>query len=348
MTTDTDEYVKQQTKILTDLSDFENKGVMTKKEYITNLRQVTRPLVLSGYYPDVQLNDLCSFIGDLLEKYNIAYSRTTLPSLFEDDEKRTQFTNKRFLKEEPNISSPLESEQGIIGQLDHLEKSIGKRYDVIPHYAAADKLNTLEQITIKSTNHIKTFTKKLLTANFYVDSFEKQFASAEDAEKILETLPKKQKIRLNSLITIYHSSILLITEMESNLADITDHKIKEMQVTQNITSKEIDERNKLTNWEKMMIILGMDVGGLAKNYCAKLNGIDKKHITNNIYPQVAPTENKTENKHHMYKSWFKCITLKIGGKQHTFDISRWFDEQVERGKLDLEFKPLVVVNGRVE
>jgi len=346
--TETDEYVKRTNEILENLTYINNESFTKKKSLIIQLKEMQRPLVLAGFYPDVSLDDLCSFIGNLLLDNHIEYSSGHLAELFDDDEKRTQHRSKNSPHRGVMDSPPPQQEQGIIGQLDFMEKQIGKSYDVMPDYHAADKLFTLEQIANKSVSHIKTFTRKLFTANYYINSFEKQFGDVDQADKTLETLPKKQKIRLNSLIAIYHSSILLISEMESNLVDIKTNSIKEMQAQQNIISKEIDERSKLTNWEKLMIILGMDLGGLAKNRCAKLNHIDKKHITNNIYPKISPTENHTENKHHQYLSWFKCITIKLDGKSHTLDISRWFDEQIERKKLQLEFEPLILVNNRVE
>ena len=88
-TINTDEYIKEQTKILSQLENLESTEFMTKKEYILKLKEVTRPLVLAYYYPDTKLNDLCSFIQQTLEKYNISYPRTKLPELFNDDEKRT-------------------------------------------------------------------------------------------------------------------------------------------------------------------------------------------------------------------------------------------------------------------
>ena len=87
-----------------------------------------------------------------------------------------------------------------------------------------------------------------------------------------------------------------------------------------------------------MIVLAMKAGGIAKNQCAKLCNIDKKHITNNIYPEESPVEPYSKNKHHEYISWFKAIS--IDGK--VFDISRWFEVQIVRKKLDLEFKPLLI------
>ena len=340
-----DEQVKAQTKILADLEDFENKGVMTKKEYILKLKDVTRPLVLADYYPDTKLNDLCSLIGEMLGKYNIEYSSGHLAELFDDHEKRIQHNPKQNSPDGGVITSPpLQQEQGIIGQLDFLEKQIGKSYDVMQDDEAADKLQTLENIAAKSVSHIKTFEKNYKTASYFVSQFEKTFGSSDEADKILESLPKKQRDRMTDLITKYHANILLISETHSELANTTDENIKELQATQAMVSRDIDQRNKLSNWEKLMIVLAMKAEGIAKNQCAKLNGIDKKHITNNIYPEISPTETKTKNKHHEYISWFKCI--KIGDK--TFDIARWFDEQIERKKLSLEFKPMVVTTARVE
>jgi hypothetical protein len=106
------------------MADLEIKDFMTKKDYITNLKNVTRPLVLSGFYEDKTLSDFCSLIQDMLEKYNISYPRTKLAELFDDDEKRSY--NK---KDKPNVTSSdneivlLSSEDAagdIAGILDHL------------------------------------------------------------------------------------------------------------------------------------------------------------------------------------------------------------------------------------
>jgi len=343
-----DEQVRAQTRILAELADLESKDFTTKKDYITNLKNVTRPLIVSGFYPDKTLSDFCSLIQDKLEEYSISYPRTKLAELFDEDEKRSY--NK---KDKPNVTSgdneivpPSETQGDITGILDHLEKKIGKSYDTIPDYEAAGKLQTLENIANKSVSHVKTFTRKLLQANYFVDAFEKQFADDAACSQVMQGLPRKQKARLENLLAIYNASVLLISEMESNLAEIND--IKEIQAMQAMTSKDVDQRSKLTNWEKLNIWLAMKASGIAKNQCAKLNGIDKKHITNNIYPRESPTETHTKNKHHDYVSWFRCITVKLGGKDYTIDIARYFDEQIERGKLNLEFKPLVVATAKSE
>ena len=82
--TDNDEYLKAQTQILADLSDVETNGIHTKKEYIIKLKDVTRPLIVSGYYPDVSLDDFSSLMGELLKKHNVEYSSGHLAELFDD------------------------------------------------------------------------------------------------------------------------------------------------------------------------------------------------------------------------------------------------------------------------
>ena len=91
--TDNTEYIKAQTKALADLEALENQDFVSKKDKIGNLKNATRPLIISGFYPDTALSDFCSLIQDMLEKYNISYSRTKLAELFDDDEKRS-YTKK--------------------------------------------------------------------------------------------------------------------------------------------------------------------------------------------------------------------------------------------------------------
>lgn len=344
-----DEQVKEQNRILENLTYINRESYTKKKDLIIQFKEVTRPLVLAGYYPDVQLSDLCSFIGKKLSENSIEYSSGHLAELFDDDEKRTQHRSTKNspdggVENSPPLDENPSAVQGsIIGQLDYLEKQIGKSYDVMEESDYAEKLQSLENISAKNLAHIKSFDKTYKTLNHFVDTIEKTFGSVETAEDMLPTLPKKQRERLDALITKYHNDVLLITEFEESLADIKENEIKEIQVTQAMTSKDIDQRSKLTNWEKLMIVLAMKAGGIAKNQCAKLNGIDKKHITNNIYPESSPVEPHGENKHHRYLSWFKAI--RIDGK--TFDISRWFDEQIERKKLGLEFKPAVLETKKI-
>ena len=94
----------------------------------------------------------------------------------------------------------------------------------MPDYEAANKLQTLENIANKSVSHVKTFTRKLLQTNYFVDAFEKQFADVDACNEVMQGLPRKQKVRLQNLLAIYDTSVLLIAEMESNLSEINNIK----------------------------------------------------------------------------------------------------------------------------
>lgn len=349
---ETDERVKQMNAILTEMANLDSEVGTTKKQYILKLKDQIRPLLLSGYFPDRTLSDHCSLIGELLEKHNISYPRTKLPELFDDDEKRIQHRQNNVTSGEVMDSPPLEiAEGGIIGQLDFLEKQIGKSYDMMERYDPADKLVTLENIANKSVSHIKTFTKKLFTVNYFVAKFEQTFNSADEAEKIMKGLPKKQRDRLNSLIVKYNTDVLLITELESSLADITDQSIKEIQAKQIITSKEIDERNKLSTWEKITITLARLNGAISKNHCARLHGVDKKHLTNNIEPKSNPVSG-VPNKHHsiLERLWFKTMRVQCAKCNHVniFDACSKIEEDLARDQLDLQSRPTVLVNAEVK
>ena len=346
-----DEQIKARNKILENLAYLNKESFAKKKDYIIQLKDVERPLVLSGYYPDVSLSDLCSHIGKTLTERNIEYSSGHLAELFDDDEKRTQHRSNNSPDGGVSNSPPLEpTEDSIIGQLDFLEKQIGKSYDTMVDYAPADKLNTLEIISAKHTAHLKSFIKKLYTAHHFVDSFERTFGDADAAEITLKGLPKKQRERLDALYNIYNASNLLIAEMESSLVDITTNTIKEIQADQLITSREIDERNKLSTWEKLTITLARLNGKISKNFTARLHGVDKKHLSNNIEPVINPLTGK-KNKHHdiFEMPWFKTMRVVCTcGKENIFDATQKIEEDLIRNSLDLQSKPTVLVNVKVK
>jgi len=207
--TDTDEYLKAQTKILADLADIENKGVMTKKEYILKLKDVTRPLIQSGYYPEIQLDDFCSLIGELLKKHNVEYSSGHLAELFDDNEKRIQHSSKNSPDGGVSNSLPLE-QQGIETVITSLNRARVRAYDVITDYDYALKLNQQVHIAQKNVDHLNTISKRLLTAKHFVDYFENNYTISSFEELMLQ-YPKKIREQLDDILTGYHAAVLLQT-----------------------------------------------------------------------------------------------------------------------------------------
>jgi hypothetical protein len=122
------DYLTAQNKILSELEGLEGKSFETKKEYIKRLAEVTRPLVESGFYEGVTLNDMATFIHkELLTKHNISYTNDgNYYSLFKEDEKHSE---KRPMsgRTREKISSPLPLEKqtgnDIIDQLKQAARS---------------------------------------------------------------------------------------------------------------------------------------------------------------------------------------------------------------------------------
>lgn len=347
---DIDEQIKAQRDILEKLSNFDTDSFKTKKQYIEELKDVTRPLIESGYYENVKLDDFCSFIGDLLEKYNISYSRKKLPALFEDNEKRVYTKEKTNVTDGDNCnSSPPESE-GIEGIIRQLNRARTRAYDDID-YDYGKKINRMVDASQRNADHLTIIRKRLFTARYFTDYFEKNY-TIESFEKMIKQYPKDVREQLTDILAAYHASVLLQSETELNIAEnYDDGTIREIEARQDHTSKNLDERIILSTWEKITIFFAMTAGKIAKGYCAKLNGIDKKHITNNIMPQANPVTG-TRNKIHdiMRMSWFKTMRVQCAKCKHvnTFDATQKIEEDLSRSKLSLQAEPTVLVNCEVE
>ncbi len=108
---DIDEYVQKQQEILSEINDIENMSKTTIKQKIIDLKNVTRPLVEAGYYPDKHVGHLCSIIRDKLKSYNLPFivnKSGWFYDLFDEEERA------KDAKMASNISSlPIEKRTGI-------------------------------------------------------------------------------------------------------------------------------------------------------------------------------------------------------------------------------------------
>ena len=128
-------------------------------------------------------------------------------------------------------------------------------------------------------------------------------------------------------------------------------QMHEIQALQDITSKDLDERRTISTWERITIYFAVKLGAIAKNRAAKLNDINKKHITYNIMPNSNPSTG-SPNRHHgiMERLWFKTMRVVCAKCNHenVFDACDAIEADISRDKLDLQVKPIVLVNAKVE
>ena len=347
-TINAEEYLNAQREILEHLEHMETKTFETKKEYVTRLIDVTRPLIKNGYYEGYKLDDLCSFIYEnLLKKHGVTVSRNdAFYALFREEEKHSEKNPLSTRKRQKITSLPLDKQTGnaVIDKMKMYARAEVKE----PHdYDISRYLKTVLEVTNQTVKQAESLLNKLGKAYFYVEQFEKQFNIKTLEIEIDESVGKKKK-ELILCYDYYKQCQKVINDIESGLGDtgVQTVKLNETLAEQKFISKQLDERNKITFLEKWnAIICNITLGVSA---VAKKLGVNKKHLTNNVRPSQNPvTESK--NKHHEYINWFRAIKIvSPSGEEFVFDAKNYFDEQIERGKLHLEFKPLVLANVKTE
>jgi len=347
------EYVIQQQKILEDLSSIEHKDFETKKQYIIRLREVTRPLVEGGYYEGVKLQDLASFIQkELLSKHGISYNNSgDYYGLFQEDEKHSE-KNPMSSRTREKISSPLPIEKQTGDEdIDKLKQAARSGETLPADYQFHTYLERVIDVSNETTKQAESLIRKLGGSFYFIDKFDKMFPDKKELETELRTGNSKKIKEMAELYDYYKQCEHTIESIESGIqhgkGNVMD-KIDALEVIlaeQRHISKQIDERSKITFLEKWnTIVAEIEIGISA---IAKKLGVNKKHLTNNVRPKENPvTGNK--NMHHNYISWFRAIQVTApNGERFTFDAKDYFDKQIERGKLQIPFEPMVLKNAEL-
>ena len=338
---DIEEYVKQQTVILEEINDLELKTEKTLKEKIINLKNVTRPLVESGYYPNKKIGNLCSIIRDKLRQYNIPSIEQRAGwfyALFEESERDKSDTMSQ------NISPlPIEQQTGI-DEIDKL-KTVERNGYSLPDTLYTNYLKLIETISGETIKQLISIKNKMGNAYAYEEAFDRIFPDKKELEREIEHTVGKKKKELQERYDYYLQSQDIIKGIEEELGDVISktNDLKTILAEQRSISNLIDERRKISFVEKWNIILcDLCDSKLGISAIAKRLRIDKKHISNNIRPKENPVTN-IPNRHHEYINWFRAVQVESpSGEKFTFDMKDWADKQIERHKLSLPFENLVL------
>jgi DNA-binding phage protein len=344
-----EEYVSAQAKIISELASIEHKDFETKKEYIMRLREVTIPLIKSGYYEGVKLQDTASFIQkELLGKHGISYNNSgDYYSLFKENEKHSE-KNPMSSRSREKISSPLPIEkQTGDDDIDRLRQAARSGEKLPQDYQYHTYLERIIDVSNETIKQSESLIRKLGGAFYFIDKFDKQFPDKKQLETDLRTGNSKKLKDLAELYDHYQQCEHVIESIESGIGTTPDkiEKLEETLAEQRYISKKIDERSKITFLEKWnTIIAEIEIGISA---IAKKLGVNKKHLTNNVRPKENPVTHN-ENKHHKYISWFRAIQVTApNGERFTFDAKDYFDKQIERGRLQIPFEPMVLKNAEL-
>lgn len=344
-----DEYVDAQKKIINELASLETKSFETKKSYILRLKEVTRPLIENGFYDGVKLKDLCSFIAnELLNKHDITYNKSgDYYELFSEDEKHLEKSNMTSRTRQKISSLPIEKQTGD-KTVDRLKQYARAEVKQPEQYEYSNYLNKIIEVANQTTKQAESLLSKLGRSYFFIEKFNETFPDKSKLKLEIESTNGKKQKELQALHKYYLDCSATIKLIESEIG-ITNDKIDELNETlstQKFASKQLDERNKITFLEKWNSIAANITLGISA--IAKKLSVNKKHLTNNVRPTSNPvTGNK--NMHHEYIDWFKHIQIRTpNGETFTFDAKDYFDKQIERGKLNVKFEPLILSNARIE
>lgn len=344
-----DEYIVQQQKILTAMTELESKDFETKKQYIIRLKEVTRPIIMAGYYDGYELPDLAIKVYELLDTNKVSYPRNdSYYSLFDKDETR-QDQNRYNLSTSSRqkiTSLPLEEQTGK-KEIDRFKQLM--RFDVKePHdYDYSQWLKKVKEVSNEINKQVDSLLNKLGKAYFFTHHYETRFPSEVEWKEIISMSSATDKKEWEEIKTHYLNGLQIIEDIESVIDPVKEmEKLDLVLSMQRHTSKQIDERSKITFLEKWNIISAQIELGISA--IAKKIGINKKHISNNIRPAENPVTGQ-ENKHHQYIDWFRAIqVISPNGDKFVFDAKEYFDKQIERGKLNIPFQTLVLKNCELE
>ena len=344
-----DEYVIAQNKILAELEGLEGKSFETKTQYIKRLREVTRPLIQVGYYEGVKLADMANFIQkELLDKHGISYNKSgDYYSLFKEDEKREYNTDSSRSRNKISSPLPLEKQTGN-DVIDKLKEAARSGSSLPESYPITSYLEKIIDVSNETTKQAESLIRKLGASFYFIDKFDKVFPDKRELEKELRSTAGKKTKDLEELYSYYKQCDSLIEDIESGIGSTVDkiEKLNETLAIQKFNSKQIDERSKITFLEKWnSIVAEIEIGISA---IAKKLGVNKKHLTNNVRPKENPVTH-SKNMHHYQIDWFKAIeVVSPKGERFTFDAKAYFDKQLERGKLQIPFEPIILKNCDIE
>lgn len=340
-----DEQVRKQNDILLEISEIEQTSVTTLKDKIKRLKEVTIPLINAGYYPDKNVGHLCSIIRDKLKPYHIPSIEQRAGwfyGLFEDEER----SKDSDILSQKISSLPIEKRTGL-DDIDKLKEVMRNSEPLPDDYQYGLYFRKIVKISEETIKQAESLLRKLESAFYFIRKFDDMFPDKSNLETELRSTSGKKQKELTKLYDQYKVCGGIIHDIESGVGTTQDKitKLDELFAQQKFISKQIDERNKITFIEKWNIIIAdIEIGISA---IAKKLGINKKHVTNNIKPGNNPVTND-RNRHHDYIDWFTAIqVVSPKGEEFIFNAKNYFDEQIERGKLNIPFTPMVLRNCEV-
>lgn len=342
---------------LSELENQENSELKTKIQIIRDIVELERILLDAGKLDISARYEFSSYITRKLNSRGIHpenWGNENYYNLFQEGEKRLQHGKTPTAIGGRNDTSHIQHDaikdiQKILWGFEKPEdnereqkfKDFVESIE-IPQYETIKKIRSLVNKSLQSTDSIIS---RYQTSLYYQYEFENNFKTEQQARQMMTKLVKRDSLRVESIINKYQQHQQQQAVIESGI-NTSPTDILELEASILETAHRLDDRNKISTWEKITIILTSKTEAF-NSHIAKLLEITKKHITNNIIPPENPVTHQ-ENKHHKQISYFKAIeVISPSGEKFVFDITEWFEQQLIREKLALPFKPIILTNSQI-
>ena len=339
MTSDND-YIDAQQKLLNQLEADKDRSFKTRRELILRLKEMTYPLIQSGYYKNKTKKDLSSIIWGLLEEREISYDRSNYAKLFDDDEKGNQGKSGE-IPQKISPPLPIEKQTGFL-ELDELKRVERGGFIWPNNYRYGDQIDLISDVEKERLKQTLSLKNKLGNALAYAQAFNKTFPDDSDFQAELERSKGNKRKELETRKQVYEEALTTIEIIEGELK-VDIEPIKEKLAELRVVSDKLDERKKISFIEKWNALTACAIDE-TKSHIAKMLGVDKKHMTNSVIPERNPVTD-AENTHHNLISRFKAMKwVCTCGQENITDVEEYFNKEIERHKLGLPFKAMILKN----
>ncbi len=315
-------YIQRETECIAKLTAIDNQDFITKKQYVQQLIEAERVLINEGYYPDVTIDKLATFIRTKLLENNIAYPK-----------------NERFY----DLFGEGEKRGGGYGTIS--ESLMGDSHD----HDFRIKSDDLRECECGAIIY------KGLLYDITLDKEEEPFTPQLDQIEIERSDPTKYPVphylwlmQMNAMLVAkvardmwvkyFQKKYPKLLSDKSTMMDKAirnpEHKVEEMKELQGkimYVSKIADARQKIGPFEKLKAAILVDTT-YNLSHVAKLLQITDKHATNTIKKKKIELTQDLD--------WFKDIHLECHecGTQCTYAIGDWYYEQTIRRSLGLTLR----------
>ena len=323
-----DVLLQKHNDVLAQLVEANDKSVLTKKELVCKLIDVSRPLLEQNMVKGMKPFQLASYINQQLMVNKIDFPRNeSFYSLFTESEKRGYGTNSNSMS----------------GRIDHEHEWRGDEFEQIcecgdmirlgKHYTIAQEQEP-ETLKIPNVNDKpkQDKTPKRPYSNPIVEYLQRLSFLNDDFSSLLKDQVKK-----------YHKYAKVAEALDEHFKNQDMDKllldVKSLEAQMIHAEKLADARQKVGEFEKIKaFVLQLTTHTLA--HVAKLISITPKHMTNNIVRNITRSEKMMK--------WFKTmfVTCPECKKEFGIEIKDWFDEQCVRCDLDLEMKQPILLKSK--